>query len=128
MAASRRFDCDDHFDILPEATLSGPPFAVKRLESRVMIWLILLQAAAPPPAPDIELNLHLRAKSVRIDQRGEARLEVRGEGPGNRVDVHVEPKAQGRTELRNVTVDIHAQASVVEGAQIDAKAETGTPQ
>jgi hypothetical protein len=93
----------------------------------MLIALALLQAAATQ-APDIELNLNLRAKSVRIDKKGEARLEVRGEGPGNRVDVKVEPKAEGRTELRTVTVDIHAQASVEEGVKIDAQAETGTPQ
>ena len=92
-----------------------------------MILLALLQAAAAQ-APDIELNLHVRAKSVRIEQKGEARLEVRGEGPGNRVDVKVEPKAEGRTELRNVTVDVHAEASIREGVKIDAQAETGTPQ
>jgi hypothetical protein len=92
-----------------------------------MILLILLQAASAQ-VPDIELNLNLRAKSVRIEQKGEARLEVRGEGPGNRVDVKVEPKAEGRTQLRNVTVDVHAEASVEEGVKIDAQAETGTPQ
>ncbi len=91
-----------------------------------MILLILLQAAAQ--APDIELNLSVRARSVTIEQRGEARLEVRGEGPGNRVDVKVEPKAEGRTELRDVTVDVHAEASVQEGVKIDAQAATGTPQ
>jgi hypothetical protein len=92
-----------------------------------MIFLILLQAAAAQ-APDIELNLHARAKSVRIERKGDARLEVRGEGPGNSVDVKVEPKAEGRTELRNVTVDVHAEASVRQGIEIDANAETGTPQ
>jgi uncharacterized protein (DUF58 family) len=91
-----------------------------------MILLILLQAATQ--APDIELNLHARARSVSIEQKGEAKLEVRGEGSGNRVDVKVEPEAQGRTELRDVTVDLHAQASVEEGVKIDAEAETGTPQ
>jgi hypothetical protein len=92
-----------------------------------MIFLILLQAAATQ-APDIELDLNLRAQSVTIERKGEARLEVRGEGPGNRVDVKVEPKAEGRTELRDVTVDVHAEAWVQEGAKIDAQAETGTPQ
>jgi hypothetical protein len=91
-----------------------------------MILLILLQAAAQ--APDIELNVNLRARSVTIEQKGEARLEVHGEGLGNRVDVKVEPKAEGRTELRDVTVDIHAEASIGEGVKIDARAETGTPQ
>ncbi|HYJ83433.1 MAG TPA: hypothetical protein VEW26_11420 [Allosphingosinicella sp.] len=91
-----------------------------------MIALLLLQAAAQ--APDIELDVSLRAKSVRIERKGEARLDVRGEGPGNRVDVRVEPKAEGRTQLRNVRVDVHAEASIEEGAKIDAEAETGTPQ
>lgn len=91
----------------------------------MLALLILLQAAQ---TPDIELNLQIRAKSVTIRQKGEARLEVRGESPGNRVDVKVEPKAEGRTELRNVTVDVHAEASIEEGVKIDAQAETGTPQ
>ena len=91
-----------------------------------MIALLLLQAAAQ--APDIELDLSLRAKSVRIERKGEARLDVRGEGPGNRVDVRVEPKAEGRTQLRNVRVDVHAEASIDEGAKIGTEAETGTPQ
>jgi hypothetical protein len=92
-----------------------------------MILFILLQAAAAPP-PDIELNFSARARSVTIERKGEAKLEVRGQGPGNRVDVKIEPKAEGRTELRNVTVDVHAEASVEEGVKIDAGAETGTPQ
>ena len=92
-----------------------------------MILLILFQAAATQ-APDIELNLNLRARSVTIEKKGEAKLEVRGEGPGNRVEVKVEPKAEGPTELRDVTVDVHAEASVQEGVKIDAEAETGTPQ
>ena len=92
-----------------------------------MILFLLLQAATAPP-PDIELNFTARARSVTIEQKGEAKLEVRGEGPGNRVDVRVEPKAQGRTQIRNVTVDVHAEASVQEGVKIDADAETGTPQ
>jgi hypothetical protein len=92
-----------------------------------MMLFLLLQAAAAQ-APDIELNLHATAKSVRIEQKGEARLEVQGQAPGSRVEARAEPKAQGRTELRNVTVDIHAQASVQEGVKIDAGAETGTPQ
>jgi uncharacterized protein (DUF58 family) len=93
----------------------------------MIVLTILLQAAAAQ-APDIELNVNLRARSVTIEQKGEARLEVRGDGPGNRVEVKVEPKAEGRTELRNVTVDVHAEASIGQGVKIDAQAETGTPQ
>ena len=93
-----------------------------------MITFLFLLQAASTQAPDIELNLNVKAKSVRIDQKGQARLEVRGEGPGNRVEVRVEPRAEGRTELRDVRVDVHAEASVQEGAKIEAQAETGTPQ
>lgn len=93
-----------------------------------MILLPLLVQATAAPPPDIELNLSARARSVTIERKGEAKLEVRGEGPGNRVDVKVEPKAEGRTELRDVTVDVHAEASVEQGVKIDAEAETGTPQ
>jgi hypothetical protein len=122
-------DVGYHSTPLPRAgTLSSQASAVKLLESRYMIWLLIVQAAAPAPAPDIELNLNVRAKSVSIEQRGEARLEVRGQGPGNRVEVNVEPKAEGRTELRDVTVDIHAEASIEEGVKIDAEAETAAPQ
>jgi uncharacterized protein (DUF58 family) len=93
----------------------------------MLITLLLLQAAATQ-APDIELNFHARIKSLKIERKGEARLEVRGEGPGNRVEAKVEPQAEGRTELRNVNVDIHAEASVSDAAQIRVEAETGTPQ
>jgi hypothetical protein len=92
-----------------------------------MLILLFLQAATGQ-APDVELNLHATARSVRIERKGEARLEVRGEGRSNRVDARIEPKAEGRSELRNVTVDIHAQASVREGVKLDAQAETGSPQ
>ena len=92
-----------------------------------MLFLLILQAAATSP-PDIELDIRARIKSATIERKGEARLEVRGEGPGNRVDVRVEPKAEGRTELRNVSVEVHAEASVGQGVKIDARAETGTPQ
>ncbi|MEA3064159.1 MAG: hypothetical protein QOJ27_594 [Sphingomonadales bacterium] len=93
-----------------------------------MVTFLLLLQAASTQAPDIELNLHARAKSVRIEQKGEARLEVQGEGPGNRVEARVDPKTQGRAQLRNVTIDIHAEASVSDPAQNRVEAETGTPQ
>ena len=93
-----------------------------------MVTFLLLLQAVSIQAPDIELNLNVRAKSVRIEQKGEARLEVQGEGPGNRVEARVEPKAQGQTELRDVTIDVHAEASVGDPAQIRVDPETGTPQ
>ena len=93
----------------------------------MLIALAILQAAATQ-APDIELDVRARFKSLKIERKGEARLEVRGEGPGNRVEAKIEPKAQGRTELRNVRIDVHAEASVTDPAQIRVEAETGAPQ
>jgi hypothetical protein len=52
---------------------------------------------------------------------------VHGDSSGSRAEVRVEPKAEGRTRLRNVTVEVRAQASVGEGPKIEARAETGVP-
>ena len=98
----------------------------------MLALVALLQAAAATPAPptaapDIELNINVRAKSVEIERKGEAKLEVRG-GDRSLVDVQVQPKTEGRTSLRNVEVRVKAQASVTEGAKVEAEAETGTPQ
>jgi uncharacterized protein (DUF58 family) len=91
--------------------------------------LALLQAAAPAPAPDIELNVHIRAKRVTIEQQGEAKLIVHAEpdGGASRVETSVQPKPEGRRELRNVTVDVHAQASLAEPSQNRADVETAPP-
>jgi uncharacterized protein (DUF58 family) len=89
--------------------------------------LALLQAAAPAPAPapDIELNVQLRAKRVTIEQSGEARVTVHAEpDAGSRVETNVQPKPEGRRELRNVTVEVHAQASLADPGENHADAET----
>ena len=91
-----------------------------------MLALVALLLQSGPAAPDIQLDVKLRAKSVTIERKGVAKLEVRG-AEGSVVRVEVEPKAEGRRTLRNVTVDIHAEASVGEGAKVEAKAETGAP-
>ena len=98
--------------------------------------LILLQAvaAAPGTKPDIELDIRARARSVTIEQTGEARLEIRAEpDAGSRVEARVTPKAEGRRELRNVEVAIHGEARIGEGidAEADANAqamETRSPE
>jgi hypothetical protein len=90
-----------------------------------MILFLLLQAAEP--LPDIELDLRARARSVEIERKGEARIELRGAEPGTRLDARVEPPAEGRTRLRNVTVRVHARASVGQGAKVEAEAETPAP-
>lgn len=93
----------------------------------MIVPLLLLQASVAPP-PDIELGMQIRARSVKIEQKGEARLTVRGEAAGNNVDVDVQPKAEGKAELRNVRIDVHVAASIEQGAKIEGEAETGTPQ
>ena len=74
-----------------------------------MILLILIQAAAQTP-PDIAFEAHARIREVRIEQRGETSLEVRG-GQGSVVRVD-RPDSAGRNRLRNVDVTVHAEARV----------------
>jgi hypothetical protein len=94
----------------------------------MLLSVLLLQAAANP-APDIELNVHIRAKSVEIERKGEARLEVRAEPDGgSRVQSDVRPASKGATSLKNVEIDIHAEASVTDSPQIRIDAETSAPQ
>ena len=93
-----------------------------------MIWLLLLQAAAP--APDIELDVRLTAKSVEIERKGEVRLEVRAEPEASsQVQAQVKPANEGATKLRNVEVTIHAEASIADpsGVRIETEAEAETP-
>ena len=92
----------------------------------MLIALIVMQAAAA--APDIELNIHATAKSVRIEQKGEAQLEVRaGPDAGSRFETRVTPPANGATNLKNVTVDVHAEARIGAPAQNVDAAETSRP-
>ncbi|MEA3039614.1 MAG: hypothetical protein QOE79_2127 [Sphingomonadales bacterium] len=94
----------------------------------MLLLLALLQAASAAPAPDIELNLHLKAKQVTIEQQGEAKLAVHAEpDAGSRVETNVQPKPEGRRELRNVTIDVHAQASLAQPGQNPSDAETPPP-
>ena len=93
----------------------------------MLLPVLLLQAAAQPsaPLPDIELNIRARARSVEIEQKGEAKLRVAAEpDAGSLADVRVAPEAAGRTKLRNVDVNVRAEARIGEGGQIRAEAET----
>ena len=96
-----------------------------------MIWLaLLLQSAQAAPAspPDVELTIHATARSVRIEQKGETRLEVRaGPDAGSRAETRLTPPATGATTLRNVTVDVHAEARIGDGKQNQAVGETSGP-
>ncbi|HEY0148304.1 MAG TPA: hypothetical protein VGB70_04805 [Allosphingosinicella sp.] len=95
----------------------------------MLLALLLAQAAAPKALPDIELNIRARAKSVEIERKGEAKLEVRAApDAGSRAEARVEPLPEGRTTLRNVEVNVRAEARIGEGVEIDASAETAAPQ
>ena len=94
-----------------------------------MMLFLLLQAAAPQALPDIELNVRARARSVTIERKGEAKLEVRAEpDAGSQVEVRVEPLPAGRTELRNVELNVRAEARIGESVEIRSEAETAAPQ
>ena len=93
----------------------------------MLALIIALQAAAP----DIELNAHVRAKSVTIEKQGDASLTVRTDPEGaNLVDVRA-PKANGRKRLRNVEATVRAEARIAEPAGVQNnpdQAETPSPQ
>ncbi len=76
-----------------------------------MLLFILLQAAAAQ-APDIELGARVRARSVTIEKQGNASLTVTtSPDGGNVVDVRA-PRANGRKTLRNVEVNVRAEARI----------------
>ena len=98
-----------------------------------MLLLILAQAAVAQTPPDIELNANVRARSVTIEKRGDARLTVTTspDGGGNIVDVRA-PDAEGRKTLRNVEVRVRAEARIADPLQPEAnnqpQPETTPPQ
>jgi hypothetical protein len=74
----------------------------------MLLLLILLQAQAP----DIQLNANIRAKSVTIEKRGNVSLKVAtSPDGGNVVDVRA-PKGVAAKELRNVEVNVRAEARI----------------
>jgi hypothetical protein len=91
-----------------------------------MFLLILLQAAtATSPAADIELDVRVQAREVRIERSGTTSLTVSG-GPGSDVSVD-KPAADGRRRLRNVDARVRAEARVADPRQNPPAPETGSP-
>ena len=92
----------------------------------MMLLIALLVQTAP--LPDIELNAHATVREVRIQQRGETSLTVHA-SPDAGSDVRVDkPQANGRARLRNVTVNVHAEARIAAPAQNPVPVETPSPQ
>ena len=89
-----------------------------------MLFLMLIQAAAAPP--DIQLNVRAQVREVRIERKGEASLEVRG-GPDSVVRVEA-PQANGRRRLRNVRIEVDAEARIADPLQNRRARETASPE
>jgi hypothetical protein len=91
----------------------------------MLLSLLLLQAAAQP---DIEVGIRARARSVEIERKGETSLSVTAEPDGgSRVESRVTPKANARTKLRNIEVDIRGAASIAAPGG-NERGETSRPQ
>lgn len=76
----------------------------------MFVSLLLMQAAAQ--LPDIEIGATVKAHSLTIQKNGEASLAVRSAPDGEHVvEVHA-PKANGRKTIRNVAVDVRAEARI----------------
>ena len=92
----------------------------------MLFTLLLAQAAAQ--LPEIELRANVRARSLTIEKRGDARLTLRTEPDGgNIVDVQA-PKADGRKTIRNVHVTVRAEANIADPQQKRAAPETPQPE
>ena len=86
----------------------------------MILLLLALQAA---PLPDIELHATLEARSVTIEKKGEATLDVTA-SPDAGSEVKVEaPKADGRKTLRNVRVEVDAEARIGGDMEVEATGE-----
>jgi hypothetical protein len=93
-----------------------------------MLLAVLLAAQAAQPSPDIELEIRATVREVRIEQAGEASLEMRaGPDGGTIVDVD-KPETGSRRRLRNVDVRVKAEARIADPAAIPAPSETPSPQ
>lgn len=88
-----------------------------------MLTLVLglLQSASQPP--DIELHANVRARSLTIENQGEAKLSVAADGR-NLVDVQA-PKANGRKTIANPQIRVDVEAHIAEPSLVSPG---GTPQ
>ena len=93
-----------------------------------MLLVLLLAAQAASPAPDIALDVRVQAREVRIEQRGQATLELRANPDGGTVENAEKPDAPGRRRLRNVDVRVQAEARIADPAQAAPATETPSPQ
>ena len=82
-----------------------------------MLALLLMAQAAPP---DIQFGARIEARSVTIEKKGEARLEIRAVPDGGSLVKVEAPKANGRKTLKNVRIEIDAEARIADPASAAA--------
>jgi hypothetical protein len=93
--------------------------------SGALLILAAAAAAATAPPPDISITARVRAREVRIEQQGEAKLRVWAEpSAGDKVDVERNlPKGQRR--YRNLDVRLDAEARIAGPADRRNQSPTG---
>jgi len=94
-----------------------------------VFFLAATAAAGPAPAgpPDIEINARVRARELRIEQQGEARLRVWAE-PSAADKVEVErnlPKGQRRYRNLDIKLDAEARIAGAAGRTAETQPQTG---
>jgi hypothetical protein len=86
-------------------------------------------AAGPPPAgpADIEINARVRARELRIEQQGEARLRVWADpSAADKVDVERNmPKGQRRYRNLDIRLDAEARIADPAGRSGETQPQTG---
>jgi hypothetical protein len=82
----------------------------------MLLTLCLLQAAAQ--APDIELKANVRARSLTIEKKGDARLTLTTNPDGGNIVAVQAPKADGRKTIRDVNVALDAKARIADPMQM----------
>lgn len=80
------------------------------MEAILFVSLLLMQAAAQ--LPDIEIRATMKADALTIQKNGEASLIVHSAPDGGNVVEVQAPKANGRKTIRNVAVDVRAEARI----------------
>jgi hypothetical protein len=91
-------------------------------------WMLLIALLITQAAPDLEVHVRASAREVRIERSGETSLNVRAE-PDAGSTVHVvKPPARGRRgRLRNVTVEVNAEARIADRGATAPPPETASP-
>lgn len=77
----------------------------------MILAVLLLQSVSA--LPDIELRSTIRARSMTVENAGEARLEVTTSPQGRNVVEAVAPPASGRT-IRNPVIRLDVEARIAD--------------